>query len=117
MKSKIYTESIILITGKAKPSSEDAINAMYKTFSLCLYIDTDDDKIVDIACTTIMDETEEFIRQIMYGHNIVSDLDAIIETLHKRFYALVQKTLIVALKDAQNRYFMIYPHKRSMEIK
>lgn len=111
-KSNKYSDTIIFLTGQAKPSSEDAINAMYHTFSLCLFIDNEDDKIIDIACTTVMDETEDFIRYLLCGHNLVSDIEDIIELLKKRFFGLVQKTLIVALKDAHNRYLMLYPNKR-----
>jgi hypothetical protein len=91
----------------------DAINTMYNTFSLCLIVETaDNDKIINLVCTTVMGETEEFIRQIICGHSLVKDVDEIIDILKRRFHALVQKTLIVALKDAQNRYFMLYPEKR-----
>lgn len=107
-----YTDTTIFITGKAKPSADDAINTMYNTFSLCLIVETKTDNIENLACTTVMDETEEFIRYLICGKNLVKDLDLIIESLKNRFYGLVQKTLIVALKDAQNRYLVLYPEKK-----
>ena len=107
-----YSDSVIFLTGQAKPGKEDAISTVYSVFSLCLFIDTKTDEIVDLACTTVMDETEAFIRQLLVGRNIVSELDVMTDCLKKRFFALVQKTLIAALKDAQNRYLMIYPEKR-----
>lgn len=107
-----FNDSTIFITGQAKPSSEDAINAMYHVFSLSLIIDVDSDIVLNLACNTIMDETEDFIRELICGKNFVTELDLMIETIRTRFYALVQKTLIVALKDAHNRYLMIYPEKR-----
>lgn len=111
--TKRYSDSTLFITGQAKPSSEDAINSLYHIFSLSLIVDKNTDIIVDLACNTIMDETEDFIRILLCGKNIVTGLDCMIETIKTRFYALIQKTLIVALKDAQNRYLMIYPEKRS----
>lgn len=107
-----FDDSIIFITGQAKPSSEDAINTMYHVFSLSLIVDTNNDLIINLACNTIMDETEAFIRGLLCGKNLVTELDLMIEVIKTRFYALVQKTLIVALKDAHNRYLMIYPEKR-----
>lgn len=112
--SKRYSDTTIFITGKAKPSSDDAINSMYSTFSLCLFVETTNDEIINLTCTTVMDETEVFIREIICGHSLVTNLDEIIETLRKRFHGLVQKTLIVALKDVQNRYFMLYPEKNKL---
>ena len=107
-----YSDSVIFLTGQAKPGKEDAISTVYSVFSLCLFVDTRTDMIVDLACTTVMDETEAFIRHLLVGRSLVTELEPMIDTLSKRFFALVQKTLIVALKDAQNRYLMIYPDKR-----
>jgi hypothetical protein len=108
----IFPESTIFLTGQARPSNEDAINAVYQTFSLCLIIDKDTDRIVDLACTTVMNETEDFVRTLLCGKNIISELDIMIENIKNRFFALIQKSLIVALKDAHNRYLMIFPDKR-----
>ena len=108
----IYNDSVIFLTGQAKPSKEDAISAVYSVFSLCLFLDTRTDCIENLICTTAMPETQEFVRQLLIGKNLVSEMDLMVDILKKRFYALVQKTLIVALKDAQNRYLMIYPEKR-----
>lgn len=55
----------------------------------------------------MLDETEEFIKDIICGY-IIYEVDEIIEEIRARFYGLVQKTLIVALKDVYNRYLMIY---------
>ena len=108
-----YSDSTIFLTGTAKPGKEDAISTVYSVFSLCLINDIKNDTNVNAACTTVMDETEDFIRMLLLGRNIVTELDEIIDSVRKRFFALVQKTLIAALKDAQNRYFMIYPEKRA----
>lgn len=108
-----YSDSTIFITGQAKPGKEDAISSVYNVFSLSLFIDTQTDRIVNLACNTVMDETEDFIRMLLVGKNLLTDLDEMLDILSRRFYALVRKTLIVALKDAQNRYLMFYPDKRS----
>lgn len=108
-----YSDTTIFITGQAKPSKEDAISTVYQIFSLSLFIDTENDCIVNLACTTAMEETEEFIRMLIVGKNILTEMDDILDVLRKRFFALVQKTLIAALKDVQNRYLMLYPEKRN----
>lgn len=107
-----FADSTIFITGQAKPSSEDAINTMYHVFSLSLIVDKDTDIIISLACNTIMDETEDFIRGLLCGRNLVTELDLMIDIIKTRFYALIQRALIVALKDAYNRYLMIYPKKK-----
>lgn len=109
----LYNDSVIFLTGQAKPGKEDAISAVYSVFSLCLFVDTKTDCIVNLICTTAMPETQEFVQQLLIGRNLVNEMDVMIGILKKRFHALVQKTMIVALKDAQNRYLMLYPDKRS----
>lgn len=109
----LYSDSVVFVTGQAKPGKEDAISTVYSVFSLCLFVDTKTDCIVNLICTTAMPETQSFVQQLLVGKNLVLEMDTMVDILRKRFHALVQKTLIVALKDAQNRYLMIYPDKRS----
>ena len=107
-----YLENTVFVTGQSKPSKDDVISSSYSVFSLCVIIYKETDRIVDIACNTIMDETEQFIRDMLCSRNIVTEVDKMIEVIQSRFFALIQKALIAALKDAQNRYLMIFPEKR-----
>ena len=107
-----YLENTVFVTGQSKPSKDDVISSSYSVFSLCVIIDKETDRTVDIACNTIMDETEQFIRDMLCSKNIVTEVDKMIEVIQSRFFALIQKALIAALKDAQNRYLMIFPEKR-----
>lgn len=107
-----YLENTVFVTGQSKPGKGDIISSSYAVFSLCIIIDKETDRIVDIACNTIMDETEQFIRDMLCSKNIITELDKMIEIIQNRFFALIQNALIAALKDAQNRYFMIFPEKR-----
>lgn len=99
-----YPESSVFVTGVAQIGKTDAINAMYGTFSLSLIIDTHSNSIISLSCNMVMSETIEFVRQLLIGKNIVTDMDKMIEIIQKRFLALSQKALIAALRDAQNHY-------------
>jgi len=110
-----YNVNTIFITGSAKPSNEDAIKNVYQVFSLSLIVDTRTDIIVDLCCTAVMSKTEDFIRDMLVGVNLVTEVNDAVKTIRRRFMALVQKTLIVALRDAQNRYFMAFPEKRTSQ--
>lgn len=107
-----YTNSTVFVTGQAKPSKEDAIAAVYQVFSLTLIIDTKTDCIVDLSCTSTLEETKDFVRSLLCGKNIITEIEEMIIEIKTRFFALIQKALIVALKDARNRYLMIYPDKQ-----
>lgn len=110
-----YTENMILVTGQSKPVKEDVITSTYPVFSVCLIVDKETDRIVDAGCTTAMDETREFVRQMLCGKNLVTDLERMRSEIKSRFFALLQKALVVAVKDAQNRYFVEFPEKRLKE--
>lgn len=110
----LYPEDSVFVTGVAKVSKEDAINAMYGTFSLSIVIDVHSNRIISASCNMVMQETKDFLAQLLIGKNIVTDVEQIVLTLRKRFLALSQKAVIVALRDAQNHYLMFYPDARSV---
>ena len=109
----IHSDTSVLVTGHAKPVKDDAINIVYQVFSLSLIIETKTDCILDLACTTVMEESEDFIRSMLCRKNIVTDMDGLMEQIRRRFLTQAQKPLIVALKDAQNRYLTAYPEKKT----
>lgn len=110
-----YSDTTIFVTGHAKPSKDDAIHAVYQVFSLSLIIETADNRIIDVACTTVMGKSEDFVRSLFCGRNIVTDMDYLQEQIRKRFLSVAQKPMLVALKDAQNRYLTAYPGKKRPE--
>lgn len=108
-----YSKTTIFVSGQAKPCKEDAINTVYQAFFLSLFVDTQTDCIVNLVCTTAMSETEEFIRQMLCGRNLLTEMDVMTAEIRGRFLALIQKALLVALKDAQNHYLTAFPEKRT----
>ena len=112
MTANKYPEDAVFVTGVAKVSKEDAINAMYGIFSLSLVLDVHTNTIIDASANMIMEATNVFLREILVGHNLLTDIDALTEILRKRFLALSQKAVIAALKDAQNHYLMVYPNAK-----
>ena len=53
-----YPEDSVFVTGVAKVSKDDAINAMYGTFSLSIVIDVRSNHIVGASCNMVMQETK-----------------------------------------------------------
>ena len=106
---KTYPPDSVFVTGVARVSKEDAINAMYGTFTLSLVVDVKTGTIINCSANMIMSDTIDFLRQIIEGKNLVTDTDLITDLLKNRFLALSQKAVVAALKDAQNRFLMAYP--------
>lgn len=102
-----YASNTILVTGVAKVSKDDPIASSYNVFFVTLIVERDTGLVVDITCNTARDMTKDFIRSILVGGNLGSGIDDMIAQLRSRFFGLVQKSLVVALKDAHNRFLVL----------
>lgn len=107
-----YPDGAMFVTGVAKTGKDDAINAVYQTFSLSLVIDVKSHQIFSLSCNMVMEDTINFVRHLLVGKHIVNDLAEMTDTIRTRFHALSQKALIAALHDAQNHYLMVNPSAR-----
>lgn len=112
MRECIYPEDSVFVTGVAKVIREDAINAMYGTFSLSLIIDGHTGMILNASANMVMQDTVEFLKDILIGRNLLTDGEAVTLILKKRFLALSQKAVITAFKDAQNHFLLVYPQAK-----
>ncbi len=108
-----YPEDSVFVTGTAKVSKDDVVNAMYQSLSLCLIIDIHSNQILQLDCTMVLSTTTDFIRGLLVGKNIISDIEEITYLMQKRFLGMSQKAILAALHDAQNRYLMAYPNART----
>jgi len=102
-----YAPNTIFVTGVARPAKDDPIASEYQVFFLSLVIDPQTDMIVDATCNTAREMTKDFIRQLLVDRDLAAGLDDIVQEIRRRFFGLAQKALIVALKDAYNRYMMV----------
>lgn len=78
---KTYPPDSVFVTGVARVSKEDAINAMYGTFTLSLVVDVKTGTIINCSANMIMSDTIDFLRQIIEGKNLVTDTDLITDLL------------------------------------
>lgn len=102
-----YSKTTVFVTGIAKPGKDDPVTSQYDIFFLSCIVDKGNDVIVNAACNTASPMTEEFIRSLIIGRNLATEVDAMTQEIRSRFFGLLQKALIVSLKDAHNRYMML----------
>lgn len=107
-----YGKNTIYVTGISKSNNMDPITKMYSSFFVGLILDKNTDIILDITCNAISDITNDFIKTILVGKNLVKDLNEIILEIDERFLGTAQKALIVALKDCFNKY-SVYKQKNN----
>jgi hypothetical protein len=102
-----YGPSTILLTGVSKISKDDPISSSFQVFFVSLVVDRETGVIVDATCNTARDMTKEFIRSLLIRRNLETGIDEIAGEVRSRFFGLVQKSLLVALKDAHNRFLVL----------
>jgi predicted HAD superfamily phosphohydrolase YqeG len=106
-----YDETTVFVTGVSKPAKGDPIASTYDVFFLSAVVDLKTDAIVDVACNAASEMTRDFIRSLIVGDNLSAGVEDTVQKIRMRFFGLAQKPLIVALKDAHNRYMMIKSEK------
>jgi len=106
-----YNETTIFVTGVSKPAKGDPIASLYDVIFLSAVVDINTDAIVNVTCNAASDLTRDFIRSLIVGGNLSTGVEEMVEKIRIRFFGLMQKPLIVALKDAHNRYMMIKNEK------
>ncbi|MBQ4538015.1 MAG: DUF3870 domain-containing protein [Oscillospiraceae bacterium] len=99
-----YSKDTILVVGGAKPSRDDAIFTTHGEFYISLVLEGESGKIIDVGCNTIVGVTENFVKEMLVGRSLRDDLSEMEQEIRRRYFALTQKPLIAALKDAANRW-------------
>lgn len=102
-----YGQGTIFVTGVAKVAKDDPIASSYQVFFVSLVADRETGVIVDATCNTARDMTKDFIRSILVGGNLENGVEALSEEIRSRFFGMAQKPLLVALKDAHNRFMVV----------
>jgi hypothetical protein len=106
-----YARSTIFVTGVAKIAKDDPIASSNQVFFVSIIVDEETGLVVDATCNTVREMTENFIRLLLVGKNLATGVDEMVQEIRQRFFGLVQKTLIVALKDAHNRFMVLRKDK------
>lgn len=99
-----YSKDTVLVVGGAKPSRDDAIYNTHGEFYISLVLERDTGRIVDLGCNTIVGVTSQFVKDMLVDHILPDDLPQLEAEIRTRYFALTQKPLIAALKDAANRF-------------
>ncbi len=100
----MYNESVVYVVGHSKTSSDNPITDQYSVFFLAFMVDTIDDTIVNVGGSFMLQETKDFVRELFVGQLFSEYSPKIVDRIRKRYWGSSQKAIIVAYKDALNRY-------------
>lgn len=102
----MFDSNAIFVSGVSKSQLNNPITYQFSRFILVFVIDKSSGKIIDCSASTTLQLTNEFLRSLFCGKNMIDD-DKIIETdITQRFIGASQKAVLVAYRDAQKRFRM-----------
>lgn len=100
----MFPANTIYLTGIAKSQLNNPITYQFGRFVLCFVVERDTGMILACSSSTVMKVTDEFLRSIFVGKNLLSDFDQTKEEIEERYFGASRKAIIVAYRDAQRRF-------------
>lgn len=94
----------VYIIGESRTNMDNAITVIYNSFYIAFEVNAETDEIVDVGCVHTISITENFIKKIFIGKNIIEFEKHIEKEVKKRYHGTSQKAILVSYKDALKKY-------------
>lgn len=97
-------DNTVYIIGESRTNMDNAITVIYNSFYIGFEVCVDNDEIVNVGCTHTMSITEQFVKSIFMGKNIIEFENSIEQIVKRRYHGTSQKAILVSYKDALKKY-------------
>lgn len=94
----------IYITGEARTNIDNAITKIYGLLYIALEVDRKTGNIYRFDCNATLELTKDFLKNIFEGRNILKDEEEIFNEINSRYFASSSKAIIVAYRDAIQKF-------------
>ena len=91
---------LVYVTGVARPTPDNPIAVNYDRLLVILIFEPETGEIVDAEVNMICSTTRNFIKSLLVGYCLYSDIPQIMENIQSRYWGLSRRALIVCMKDA-----------------
>lgn len=108
-------ENTIYLIGNSKSQQNNPITHVYGQFFMGFLVDGPAGTIIDVECNAIISLTNDILKCLFIGQNIISDYDSLRSSVEKRYLGSSQKAILVAFKDAQKKY-LDYKNGKPVEL-
>lgn len=106
-----YHKETLYIVGDSKTAINNPITTQFNAYFIALIIDIENEDIIDMGVSAILDETKEFVKSIFIGYSMKKGEEPLIEEIDRRYYGSSKRALIVAWKDAYKKYVKVTKNK------
>jgi calcineurin-like phosphoesterase len=97
-------EDTWFFTGYAKLPSGITASELNKIIGIGLEVEASTGRIVEADCTLATSVGRDFFRRLVIGMSLDTELPTVISRIEKRYHGSAQKSLVSALRLAQDRY-------------
>ena len=94
----------IIFTGSARLPANAAAAEMLGSLAVELEVDSRDMRILDVACNCMPPLGQKLLINLLVGRELEEGLQEAIEEIPKRYFSVLQRAMIAALKEVQERY-------------
>ncbi|WP_235961073.1 DUF3870 domain-containing protein [Savagea serpentis] len=98
------TIDTVLVTAYSKAPQGSAMYERFKHSGLVLEIEKETHLIRNVEFTFVTKLAQQYLEQLVVGANFHTDLEFLIERIQQHFLAPSQQSIIVALKNAHQRF-------------
>lgn len=96
----IYPENSLYVAGIAKASAQNPIAVRYEQLLTALVFDRENGRIIDADVNMVCELTTDFVKSLLIGYSIFTDLPKMAENISKNYCGLSRKALVVCIKNA-----------------
>ncbi|MDF2573026.1 MAG: hypothetical protein K0R55_4630 [Sporomusa sp.] len=94
----------VLFSGYAQLPSGTVSSKIYKVLALVVVVDLEKGTILEAECTLSTRLSECFVKQLLVGKSLRSDLAELVEPINARYQGSARKTIISALRIIIDKY-------------
>lgn len=102
----------MFIAGHGKLPAGSAAKAMFEMLAITVEVDKTYGVILDADCTLATEEGRRFVRNMLRGYSLKSDMELIRRKVASSYYGKVKSALLAALNDLNTEYQRVMSEQR-----
>lgn len=112
-----YPKNSIFIATHSKTASQNPITYAHSLLMAAFVIDPDDGKILDIEVNTVCQVTNDFIKQLVLGLSLETEMEQITHAMESRYFGDSTKAFLYLFKETRRKLGAIKDNAKAQGVK
>lgn len=91
----------VCVVGTARPEQRNPIYLTHEQIVLILVVERETGVIVECDINMVCSLTQEFIKSVFEGRNLIHDIEEIRECIQENYFGASAKTVVMAARSAR----------------